>query len=167
MGKVLMISDTHLFQEDIRKFSGINSKETDEAIIQSLKTCMNEDDVLWHLGDVGEGEGRLWNLFDSLPGHKILIMGNHDTIYTPDQWRKIGFNEVYQYPIIYEQFYMLSHKPQYITQYMPYVNIHGHIHANVLSTPGKVNQYVNVSWDNLWEGKPKDFEKDIKSIFMK
>ena len=69
-------------------------------------------------------------LLKRLKGTKILIMGNHDTGYSPEEWRKMGFLECSRWPILYEGFFLLSHEPLYINRNMPYANIYGHVHNN-------------------------------------
>ena len=57
-------------------------------------------------------------------------MGNHDG-YNIKKYYEAGFEKVYDKPIIYQDFFfILSHKPLYITENMPYVNIFGHVHNN-------------------------------------
>lgn len=146
MSNVFMVSDTHFFQEEIRLTDGMDSDITDNRIITTWSTTVKSDDVVFHLGDVGIDKDKLQEVFKDLPGTKILIMGNHDFIYSPKNWIDIGFQEVYRFPIIYEEFYMLSHKPQYLNKFMPYANVHGHIHLNHMITHGKTNKYINVSW---------------------
>lgn len=46
------------------------------------------------------------------------------------EYRKSGFEEVYDYPIIYENFWILSHETMYINQNMPYANLFGHVHQS-------------------------------------
>lgn len=56
-------------------------------------------------------------------------MGNHDT-QSENYYREIGFESVSRYPIIIENFWILSHEPLYINKNMPYANIFGHVHGN-------------------------------------
>ncbi len=35
-----------------------------------------------------------------------------------------------QYPVIYNEWFILSHEPVYINSNMPYANIYGHVHSN-------------------------------------
>ena len=46
------------------------------------------------------------------------------------EYLEIGFNEVYFYPIIVDDFWIMSHEPMYINMNMPYANIFGHVHDN-------------------------------------
>lgn len=79
------ISDTHFFHERIirmcaRPFASID--EHDEAIVANWNSVVRDDDVVYHLGDVGFHLGlnsdRMRTLFYRLKGRKHLIIGNHD-----------------------------------------------------------------------------------------
>ena len=61
-----------------------------------------------------------------LKGYKILIVGNHDYISDDDKDNL----ELIDYPIIFNKFWILSHKPMYVTESAPYANIFGHVHNN-------------------------------------
>ena len=37
---------------------------------------------------------------------------------------------VYDYPIVYKDFWLVSHEPMYVNRNAPYANIFGHIHSN-------------------------------------
>lgn len=67
----------------------------------------------------------------SLIGEKFLIMGNHDT-QSEKYYYDCGFDSVSRYPVIYENFWIVSHEPLYINRNMPYANIFGHVHSNPL-----------------------------------
>lgn len=64
-----------------------------------------------------------------LNGRKILVTGNHDTE-DIGTYLRCGFAEVSRYPIIYDNFWILSHEPMYVNTNMPYANLFGHVHAN-------------------------------------
>ena len=66
---------------------------------------------------------------DALPGKKLLIKGNHDTK-SNSSYRDFGFSEVYDHPIILDDFWILSHEALYVNTNMPYANLFGHVHAS-------------------------------------
>lgn len=66
-----MISDTHFGDEDLR--AGMPNRPSDEEIVKSINSCVGKNDLLIHLGDVGDVEH-----VRKLKGYKVLIMGNHD-----------------------------------------------------------------------------------------
>lgn len=56
-------------------------------------------------------------------------MGNHDRDHDIKYWEDLGFEKVYDKPILLDNFYILSHEPLYIP-YTVFVNIYGHVHNN-------------------------------------
>lgn len=68
---VWVISDTH-FGESIEE-SGLYNKPSDEEFIQKINSKVGRNDVLIHLGDVGDIE-----CARALKGYKVLVMGNHE-----------------------------------------------------------------------------------------
>ena len=66
-----MISDTHFGDEDLR--AGMPNRPSDEDIVKSINSKVGKNDLLIHLGDVGDVE-----YVRQLKGYKVLIMGNHD-----------------------------------------------------------------------------------------
>jgi calcineurin-like phosphoesterase family protein len=75
----------------------------------------------------------------------MLILGNHDfRAGKYDFWKSVGFDEVYRFPVCLERFIWLSHRPMYMNAHMPYINVHGHIHDNIVYNPFK-DSFVNVS----------------------
>lgn len=125
---IFFIADTHFSDTNILIYERNNFNnilEMNETIINNWNKIVSQTDVVYHLGDVGKP----YNYFHHLNGTKILIKGNHDTLPNQDYIRQ-GFDEVIDYPIILEDFWILSHKPMYVNQYMPYVNIFGHVHNN-------------------------------------
>ena len=60
-------------------------------------------------------------------GNKILIRGNHDN-WTDEFYREAGFKYVSRYPIVWNDFYLLSHAPLQLSETTPYFNYYGHVH---------------------------------------
>lgn len=63
----------------------------------------------------------------------ILILGNHDNLYLPNEGRikfyyDLGFDKVYDTPIIIEDNFILSHEPVYISPANNFINLYGHTH---------------------------------------
>lgn len=135
MSNVYFISDTHFGSEKLIKIENRPFSSVDEmnyAIINNWNQTVGKDDTVIHLGDVAYEDidyFKLSHIINQLNGHKILIMGNHDKYTTKKYWESV-FHEVYDYPIIYNHWYMLSHEPLYMNAHMPYVNIFGHVHSN-------------------------------------
>lgn len=131
MGKVFFIGDTHFGESDIIRYEDRPYKfpeEMDEDIISKCNNQIGPDDEVWFVGDFG-ADGYEAEVLSNLNGTKYLIKGNHDTK-ANSEYRKMGFEEVYDKPILYDNFFLLSHEPQYINTKMPYVNIFAHVHGS-------------------------------------
>lgn len=87
-----------------------------------------------------------------------LILGNHDTLFRENEsridfYRKLGFDKVYDTPIIVNDNIILSHEPVYIPMNVNMYNIHGHIHEKIVNADyfgDKLvdsSRYFNVCWD--------------------
>jgi calcineurin-like phosphoesterase family protein len=121
-------------------------------LINAWATTVKSTDKIIHLGDVvfkGWSMGRLKDLLSRMPGYKILILGNHDRRNSVAWWLEAGFDEVYPYPVIYENRYILSHEPVLFAPKVGIPNLHGHMHNaehhNLeLSSPLFVNCCVEV-----------------------
>ena len=150
MKKTFLIGDMHLGHANIIKYENrpfLTVEEMDDTIIKNWINVVGEEDLVFVLGDVSFYDNqKTTQIINELPGFKILILGNHDGSRSAKVWREIGFKEVYKYPILFEEFYILSHEPVYLNSNMPYVNIHGHIHSKKLRiTNSEVDQFINVS----------------------
>lgn len=133
-GKTYFIADTHfgdaaMIRYENRPFKDIAEQE--RILIENWNEIVENEDTVFVLGDFGHSASKeeTTRLCQALNGKKILILGNHD-IQTPEWYRSCGFSEASAWPIIYENFWILSHEPLYINENMPYANIFGHVHAN-------------------------------------
>jgi calcineurin-like phosphoesterase family protein len=134
----------------------VSVEEMDKALIKTWRDCVGSKDTIINLGDVFMGsypKERRMELLKNLPGYKILVLGNHDKNHSAAYWREIGFDEVYPYPIIFRNWFILSHEPLFMNDRIPYVNIHGHTHDKSY----RHASYLNVSVDNT-EFAPISFE---------
>jgi len=75
-----------------------------------------------------KGEGDRRRLF--------LVLGNHDRGQPGksiiDFYLNLGFDQVYDTPVVLENRYILSHKPMFIKKGSPMINLHGHLHDQIL-----------------------------------
>ena len=100
-------------------------------LIVNWNKTVKEEDKVYILGDFAfYGEKRIIELIKLLNGYKIFILGNHDRDYSYQWWNTSGFDMVCAYPIIIDEWFILSHEPLYTNTNMPYVNIFGHVHGN-------------------------------------
>jgi len=139
-------SDTHFFHENIIKYEKRpfkNSEEMNSILLNNWRETVQAKDKLYHLGDFSfGGKSVIERMIKPMPGYKILIIGNHDRSHTEKWWREVGFDAVYSYPIILDEFFILSHEPLYVGPEMPYANIHGHTHSESSNNPQKFNVSV-------------------------
>ena len=128
---VYFIADTHFGDDAIRRYEDRpfpTAERMDEALIRGWNAAVREEDTVYVLGDLGAA-GREAELLSRLKGTKYLVKGNHDTA-SNEYYRRAGFREVYDCPIILDDFWILSHEPLYVSRNMPYANLFGHIHGS-------------------------------------
>ena len=133
MTNTWFIGDTHFYHKNIIDYANRPFKSVEDmnkSLIDTWNNRVNKIDRVLVLGDFWFGATRnCEEILNQLKGYKILIMGNHDTI-SPNSYLQSGFKEVYRYPILFENFYLLSHYPLYINSNMPYANLFAHVHGN-------------------------------------
>lgn len=133
MPKTFFIADTHFGEESILRYENrpfADAAEMDEAMIKKWNETVSPQDTVWHLGDFG-AEGHEAETLSRLNGRVLLIKGNHDAG-SGEYYRRVGFAEAYDLPVLFEGFWLLSHEPLYVNINMPYANIFGHVHASPL-----------------------------------
>ncbi|CAI6083538.1 phosphoesterase [Cohnella sp. JJ-181] len=158
MANTFFISDHHFGHRHIIDFESrpfASAEEMDEAMIERWNAVVGRDDSVFHLGDFSFlNMEKTRGIVSRLNGRKTLILGNHDRGRSRSWWLEAGFEEVSVYPIIYKDFFFLSHEPMYMNKHMPYVNVHGHIHGQKYE--GK--NYFNVCVEH-WDYTPLTFEQ--------
>ena len=131
--KTFIIADTHFGHSNIIKYCNrpfTNVEDMDNQLIKNWNNVVSKNDTVYHLGDFALGNiEKIAEYRSKLNGKIFLIMGNHDS-YNIKKYYEAGFEKVYDKPIIYQDFFILSHKPLSTTENMPYVNIFGHVHNN-------------------------------------
>ncbi|MDE6520366.1 MAG: metallophosphoesterase [Ruminococcus sp.] len=131
--KIFLIADTHFSDSNIiiyenRPFSSVS--DMDSMLVKNWNDTVSENDTVFLLGDLSFcNKEKTAEICHSLNGEKFLVMGNHDTE-NEQFYYECGFSGVSRYPIIYNNFWILSHEPLYINKNMPYANIFGHVHGN-------------------------------------
>jgi len=165
MQKVFFISDHHFGHKNIIDFESRPFSDVDEMttkMIEKWNSVVSKDDKVFHLGDFSFlNRDKTKAIIQELNGYKFLIMGNHDRGRSKSWWLDVGFNEVSEYPIIYKDFFFLSHEPMYMNKHMPYVNLHGHIHCQKYEG----NSYFNVCVEH-WDYTPLTFEQIRDSVVV-
>jgi calcineurin-like phosphoesterase family protein len=127
---ILFIGDLHFDDPNIIKFENrpfASVKDMNDHIIDAWNLTAGDNDEIYVVGDLGGNEHTLADYISQLNGIKYLIKGNHD-VFTNQYYREIGFREVYDKPIILDDFWIISHEPMYVNMCSPYANIFGHVH---------------------------------------
>ena len=129
--KFFAIADLHFGHKNIIKYCNRPFADTDEmdrALIKNWNETVSNNDTVLVLGDVGFGSKEyIASLIKQLNGKKILIMGNHDN-WSEQTYRDMGFHTVSRFPILWNDFYLLSHAPLILSETTPYFNLYGHVH---------------------------------------
>ena len=91
---------------------------------------VSDDDRVFVDGDFFDNmnEDYMKSILNRLKGKIILILGNHDKGYE-DLYKKLGI-EIICFPIIYKEWYIISHEPKFMNESMPYFNIFAQVHNN-------------------------------------
>ena len=102
--------------------------------ISAINRCLQKNDTFICLGDVGNPS----YIKEINAKHKVLIMGNHDSITKCEPY----FDEIYSGPLFISKKILLSHEPVD----MPFaVNMHGHDHHEKKMISGNsINLAANV-----------------------
>lgn len=160
---IYFIADTHFSEENIRRYENRpfkNAIEMNEKLITKWNEIVSEEDPVYVLGDFGAINQEDF-ILKQLKGIKFLVKGNHD-MNSNHYYRKAGFQEVYDYPIIIRNFWILSHEPLYINENMPYANIFGHVHNSpIIKTFSKQHYCVSVERINY---APISFDEIIFKV---
>ncbi|WP_379126492.1 metallophosphoesterase [Paenibacillus sp. sgz500958] len=158
MQDVYFTSDHHFGHKQIIDFESrpfTDVEQMNETMISAWNSVVAKGDKVFHLGDFSFlNKETTQAILARLNGYKILIMGNHDRGRSRTWWLDAGFAEVMEYPLIYKEFFFLSHEPMYMNKHMPYVNVHGHIHGQKYE--GK--NHFNICVEH-WDYKPLSFEQ--------
>lgn len=131
--KIYFTSDLHLFHKNIidyenRPFNGL--ADMHEALIRNWNKKICSCDKVYILGDLTFGNKiKSEEIIQALNGKKFLVKGNHDN--HPNQWyRDIGITEVYDYPILFNNYFICSHEPMLYLK-APFCSLYGHVHSSV------------------------------------
>ena len=124
--KVWLITDTHFNHKAMVEYCGRPEDHT-ERICANWNRLVSIYDTVIHLGDVIFNKaGSIGDLMASLPGRKILIMGNHDYHHDEGWWMRHGFALACN-SLVYRNV-LLTHFPAAELPANATINIHGHFH---------------------------------------
>lgn len=140
---IYFIADTHFGSENMIKYEKrpfSDTRELESTVINNWNKVAADEDYIYVVGDFAENDVDISGILEQLKGHKYLIKGNHDTL-SNEEYRKLGFEEVYDKPIILDGFWIVSHEPVYVTTNAPYANIFGHVHGNPMYKTASSRSY--------------------------
>lgn len=153
------ISDLHLGHKRIIEFTDSNGNrirpfdsinEHDEFIVDSWNSVVNNEDVVWVLGDIVLGDRKKdMSIIAKMKGRKKLVLGNHDKCQAAHY---LGYFEELYGMVAWKRKTVLTHAPLHTNQLDRWkLNIHGHMHHNlVLDKDGKPDKrYLNVACEQL------------------
>jgi calcineurin-like phosphoesterase family protein len=163
---VFLISDFHLGHTNIIKYESRPFADVEEMsrviTAQWNKVIKSNDQLAIILGDFAMGNrAKIEEAAGKLHGRKWLLLGNHDRHHGVKWWEERGFERAFEYPILFEEFFLLSHEPVYLNEHMPYANIHGHIHSKTMTG----GNYLNVSVEHL-DYTPITFEEAKRRLVV-
>jgi calcineurin-like phosphoesterase family protein len=152
MADIWFISDTHFFHDNILKFKDNDDKiirdfsdvtEMNERMVEKWNARVKPQDKVYHLGDVLLGVKRqdeATALLRRLNGHKRLMLGNHDHIEQP-AYQAFERIELWTGGKFKQYGFVACHSPlRYDQMRDGELNVHGHIHQNLIDDP----RYMNV-----------------------
>lgn len=159
MGQIWVHSDWHKWHENIYRFvdsAGVRIRhrfadvtEGDAYIEQRWRDLVKPNDHVWCLGDMcmhreNHRGQEFADFFRSLPGHKRLILGNHDHL-KMKWYMEAGFQKIKGSHL--HDGILFSHYPIHESSlgFRTKVNAHGHIHQNPSPSPLHFNCCVEVN----------------------
>lgn len=126
--KEWLITDTHFDHDKI----GVYCDRPDgwmDKILFNWRQIVKTEDLVIHLGDLQVGPGHnLKELMDSLPGRKVLVLGNHDT--KSNSWYMTNGFAFVADAFVYRGV-TYTHKPSSFLFPDTDINIHGHVHNSI------------------------------------
>ena len=163
---IWFISDTHFGHGNIirycnRPFQTV--EEMNKEMIHRWNEKVDANDVVWHLGDFALcKKSEIERLLLQLHGKIRLIKGNHDTR-SNKVYRELGFAEVYDHPIILDEFIVLSHEPMPFVPSTGMINLYGHVHDSLMhETWGKQCACLCVERHNYSPVSMKEISEHFK-----
>lgn len=144
MSRRWVIADLHFNHTNVLKYDNApfeTVEEMNEEIIKRWNNTVAKDDIVYVLGDftLSRRMEYISEMCGKLHGHKVLVMGNHDTR-KPADYVACGFRTAIRKPILVDPRVVLSHEPpdeEDIFFGMKYV--YGHVHIK----PCDADKYGN------------------------
>lgn len=111
--KIWLISDTHFSHKNTLRYCGrpfFTIEQCDRAIVDRCNQIVGPEDILIHLGDVAMHTKPMLRILPQLKVKKrILIIGNHDLIFSPyflkTRGQKFIDNMMKEYAKVFDEIY--------------------------------------------------------------
>lgn len=154
MRNIFVISDTHFGHVNILSFTNADGSrvrefdsvdEMNERMVENWNAVVNDQDIVYHLGDVYFGQGH--SVLHRLKGRKRLLLGNHDD--GKDERLHKVFQKIELWRMFPEFNCLLTHVPVHESAlYKVQYNLHGHVHTGshrgLIEDPRYINCCVEV-----------------------
>lgn len=156
-----IIGDSHFFHKNIIRYcdrpwnSGTGEDGTvivtdddvsrmNEDMIARWNSVVGKDDVVYSTGDFCfGGRDKVESVFRRLNGRKRIVLGNHDRLKIRDYY-DIGFDRVYDRPIVIKDFIILSHAPlQWVKDGDVFANVYAHVHNQEMYRDYTANSFCS------------------------
>ena len=99
-----------------------------KTLISNWNFVVGKNDEVIVVGDFAlMGKDNIIDIGRQLKGKKTLILGNHEGA-SLKTYYEAGFEIVSKYPIVIDDFAIVSHAPLFTNTNSPYVNIFAHVH---------------------------------------
>lgn len=129
--RTFLIGDLHFGHANIIRYCNRPFKDIDEMekiLIKNWNGVVGKDDTVIVVGDFALlPVEKMASITKQLNGHKHLVLGNHDTK-AIKTYLDMGFEVVSPYSIILDEYFIVSHKPQFIENQGLFANIYAHVH---------------------------------------
>ena len=173
-----VVSDTHFFDHNLlgidqfapRPFKDV--AEMNSTIVNNWNSRVNEDDVVFHLGDIAVnytkpprvGDEQVYEILRQLHGRLVLIKGNHDRRDLFKYWAshnymvagkpKFEFHDVGKLiKYNHKQLYM-THYPMMMGIAPQILNLHGHIHHYMIPSENNINVGIDAPELDFLQPRP-------------
>lgn len=146
--KIWIGTDLHLYIEEPDARHPYYTSRKLGLISDHFASDISQEDLFIFLGDLCDPQAankdRVREIIQSIPCRKYMCRGNHDT--EDDLWyREVGFDQVVD--VIRYHNIIFSHKPLHVAP--DEINVHGHLHTEILSClgPNHINAYAS-NWND-------------------
>ena len=129
--KIWLIGDPHFYHFNVisycdRPFASV--EEMNEALVNNWNRVVRKNDRVIVNGDFAlSGKDNIISIGQRLNGRKTLVLGNHDGA-SLNTYYEAGFEMVSKYPIVLDDFFIVSHEPLFIQEQGLYANLFAHVH---------------------------------------